>query len=65
LSSEWQRNVVRFFYYALPKIVDIGGIGRKLILGTPVESWMPVWSTALFGIALLSAGILIFSKRDY
>ncbi len=65
LSSEWQRNVVRFFYYAFPKIVDVGGIGRKLILGTAVESWMPVWSTALFGIVLLSASLLIFSKRDY
>ena len=65
LSSEWSRNVVRFFYYALPKVFDIGRISRELVLGKPVESWMPVWSTALFGVVMLSAGLYAFSRRDF
>src|SRR3984957_3124214 len=51
LTSEWSRNVVRVLYYALPKVMDLGNIGRKLTMGIPVEDWMPLWSTALFGIA--------------
>ncbi|MDQ6699802.1 MAG: ABC transporter permease [Acidobacteriota bacterium] len=65
LSSEWSRNVVRFFYYALPKVFDVGRISRELVLGKPIESWMPVWSTALFGVVMLSAGLYAFSRRDF
>ncbi len=65
LSSEWSRNVVRFFYYALPKVFDVGRISRELVLGKPIESWMPVWSTALFGVVMLGAGLYAFSRRDF
>src|SRR6202041_92555 len=63
LSSEWSRDVVRVLYYVLPKISDVSVIIRHLILNQPVESWMPVWSTALFGAVVLAAGILHFRRR--
>lgn len=65
LSSEWSRNVVRVLYYALPKTSDISVIVRDLILGHPVESWMPVWSTAAFGIAVLSIALWRFERRSF
>jgi ABC-type transport system involved in multi-copper enzyme maturation permease subunit len=65
LSSEWSRNVVRVLYYALPKVWDLGNIGRKLVTGVPIEDWMPVWSSALFGVIMLGAGLLVFSRRNY
>ncbi len=65
LTSEWSRNVVRFLYYALPKVWDLGNIGRKLVTGVPIEDWMPVWSSALFGVVMLGAGLLVFSRRNY
>ncbi len=65
LSSEWSRNVVRFFYYALPKVFDVGRISREMVLGQHVESWMPVWSTALFGVVVLSASLYAFSRRNF
>jgi len=65
LTSEWSRDVVRVLYYALPKVWDLGNIGRKLVMGVPVEDWMPVWSSALFGAAMLSAGMLVFARRNY
>ena len=42
-----------------------GNIGRKLVTGVPIEDWMPVWSSALFGVVVLSAGLLVFSRRNY
>jgi ABC-type transport system involved in multi-copper enzyme maturation permease subunit len=65
LTSEWSRNVVRGLYYALPKVMDLGNIGRKLTMGTPVDDWMPLWSTALFGVAMLSISLVVFARKNY
>ena len=65
LSADWSRDVVRVLYYVLPKTSDISVIIRHLILNQPVDSWMPVWSTALFGAVILAAGILHFRRRSF
>jgi ABC-type transport system involved in multi-copper enzyme maturation permease subunit len=65
LSADWSRDVVRVLYYVLPKTSDISVIIRHLILNQPIESWMPVWSTALFGAVVLAAGILHFRRRSF
>jgi len=65
LDSEWSRNVVRVLYYVLPKTSDVAVIVRHLILNQPVESWMPVWSTAIFGVVVLGIGLWRFRGRTF
>jgi hypothetical protein len=65
LNSEWSRDTVRVMYYALPKVFDVGRIVRALVLGDPIGGWMPIWSSALFGVVILSAGLYVFSRRNY
>jgi len=65
LSSEWSRQLWNGLYYTFPKIFDMGVLTRQIVLQKPVESWMPVWSSALFGIAVLLAGIYAFTKKDF
>lgn len=65
LSSEWSRSLLRFFYYVLPKSPEVGAIGRHLVLNEPIESWMPVWSTAIFGIVILGLGLWRFNRRTF
>ena len=65
LSSETSRNIVRGLYYLLPKLPDNATIMTRIIMAQPVESWMPLWSTALFGIVALGSGLWIFSKRNF
>jgi len=65
LSSGWSRDVVRVLYYALPKTSDISVIVRDLILGQPVQSWMPVWSTAVFGAIALALALWRFERRSF
>jgi ABC-type transport system involved in multi-copper enzyme maturation permease subunit len=65
LTSEWSRDVVRGLYYILPKGVDVGKMMTNIIKGLPIDSWMPFWSTALFGAACLGAGLYIFEKKNY
>jgi ABC-type transport system involved in multi-copper enzyme maturation permease subunit len=65
LSSEISRNMVRGLYYALPKAVDIGQMVRHIVLGQAIDSWMPVWSTAIFGLVCLTGGLYIFQRKNY
>jgi ABC-type transport system involved in multi-copper enzyme maturation permease subunit len=65
LSSEISRDVVRVLYYALPKLSDISVIIRHVILNQPVDTWMPVWSTALFGGVVLGFGLWQFQRRSF
>jgi ABC-type transport system involved in multi-copper enzyme maturation permease subunit len=64
LTSEWSRDVVRVLYYILPKGVDIGKMMTNVIKSQPIDSWMPFWSTALFGLVCLVAGLFIFEKKN-
>jgi hypothetical protein len=57
--------VVAGLYYLLPKIPDGGNILRQVIMGLPIDSWMPIWSTAIFGMVALGSGLWIFSKRNF
>jgi len=65
LSSEWSRDVVRVLYYGLPKTFDISVMVRNVILGQPIQSWMPIWSTALFGAVALALALWRFERRTF
>ena len=65
LSSETSRAIWRGLYYALPKIYDMGTITLNAVRGQPIESWMPVWSSAMFGVVVMSASVAIFSRRNF
>jgi ABC-type transport system involved in multi-copper enzyme maturation permease subunit len=65
LSSEWSRDILRVLYYALPKIWEVRGIVQNMIMNKPIESWMPIWSTAIFGVVVLGIGIWRFQRKSY
>jgi ABC-type transport system involved in multi-copper enzyme maturation permease subunit len=65
ISSESSRAVLRGLYYTLPKTSDLSVMIRHMILHQPLESWMPVWSTALFGAAVLGLGLWRFNRRTF
>lgn len=65
LSSEWSRDLFSFLYYVLPKISDVSVIIRHVILNQPIDSWMPVWSTAIFGAVMLALGLWRFQRRSF
>ena len=65
LSSESSRTLWKSLYYVFPKVFDLGKMTLDLVRGKPVESWVPVWTSALFAVVVLSAGLFLFSRRDY
>lgn len=66
LSSEWSRNLWRVFYYALPKVWDIGRLTLNIVVErSAADAWMPIWTSAVFGAVMLAAALFVFSKRDF
>ena len=65
LSSEWSRNVWRTFYYALPKVYDMGKMTLDTIRREPFEGYMPIWTSALFGAIVFSVALIVFARRDF
>jgi ABC-type transport system involved in multi-copper enzyme maturation permease subunit len=65
LSSEWSRQVWKGLYYALPKVFDVGRMNMDLVMGRPVGSLAPLWSSAAFAVVMLGAGVYSFSKRNF
>ncbi|HEX5228712.1 MAG TPA: ABC transporter permease subunit [Bryobacteraceae bacterium] len=65
LSSEWSRNVWRVLYYTFPKVWELGRMTLDAIrLGT-FSGFMPIWTSALFGLAVLGGALAIFARRDF
>lgn len=66
LSSEWSRELWQGFYWIIPKVYDLAGAMRQIILFDREVDWFtPVWTSAVFGIAALSAAVYIFRRRDF
>src|ERR1700761_8768653 len=66
LDSQWSRDLWLAFYWIVPKIYDLGGGIKKMILYKRSDGWFtPAWTSAAFGIAVLSGAVYIFKRRDF
>lgn len=66
LSSEWSRQLWMVLYWIVPKFHDLGAAMRQVILlDRHADWWMPVWTSAIFGVVALSGAVLVFKKRDF
>ena len=65
LSSEWSRQIWRTLYYTFPKVYDLGKMTLDAIQSQTFEGYMPIWTSALFGVVMLSAALAIFARRDF
>ena len=66
LDSQWSRNLWLTFYWIVPKVFDLGYAMRQIILYDRDADWFtPVWTSAAFGILVLSSAVYIFRRRDF
>ena len=52
-------------YHFLPKTTELGNITRLLVQGDPVSSWIPLWTSLIFGIIMLTTSTYIFSRQNF
>jgi ABC-2 type transport system permease protein len=65
-DSEWARQLWTAFYWIIPKVYDLGNSMRQIILfDRQADLWTPVWTSAMFGAAVLTGAVYLFQKRDF
>lgn len=53
-------------YWIFPKVYDLGMAMKQMIVyERQVDWWTPVWTSAVFGMVILSSAIYVFRKRDF
>ncbi len=65
IDSKFILKLVDALYYVLPKTSEMANIGEALAKGNTVETWLPLWTTLLFALALLTGTVYIFKSKDY
>ena len=65
LSSEWSRQIWRTLYYALPKVYDMGTMTLDAIQDRTFSGYMPIWTSALFGVVVFATALTVFVRRDF
>jgi len=65
LSSEWSRRLWQGIYYVLPKVWDLGRMTLNAIQDRSFSGFMPIWSSALFGLIMMGIALRVFSRRDF
>jgi hypothetical protein len=65
LESKPVGYVVDSLYYILPKTGEVSAITNACALGKPVESWMPLYSSLIFSVALVILAVVVFKRKNY
>lgn len=66
LSSEFSRNLWLVLYWIIPKVYDLGNAMKQIILyDREADIFTPIWTSALFGLIVLSGAVAVFQKRDF
>ena len=66
LNPGWPRQLWMALYWVIPKVYDLANAMRQIIVfDRHADWWTPLWTSAVFGMVVLSSAIYIFQKRDF
>ena len=65
LSSKIYAYILDGLYYFLPKTTELGNLTRLIVGGQEITSWMPLWSSLLFALFILSISTYIFQRKNF
>ncbi len=65
LSSKYYAYVFDGLYYFLPKTTELGNMTQQLVRGVAIASWMPLWTSLLFGAFMFWISGLIFQNKNF
>ncbi len=64
VKNDIVKQILDIIYYPLPKPDALGMLSRNLVIDQPID-WMPVWTSALFALAMYALAMLIFRRKDF
>lgn len=66
LSSQLSRDIWSALYWFVPKFYDLATVMMQTVVFDRNPNWMtPIWTSAAFGLLVLSGALYIFRKRDF
>ncbi len=66
LNPGWSRHLWMTLYWIVPKVYDLANAMKQIvILDRQADWWTPVWTSAVFGVVILSGALYAFQKRDF
>ncbi len=65
LSSEWSRNLWKALYLSTPRVFDVGFSTLATIRDRSFGSLEPLWTSAAFGLVMLTTALIVFARRDF
>ena len=66
LDPGWSRELWLSLYWIFPKVYDLANAMKQMIVyDRQADWWTPVWTSAAFGLVMLSSAIYAFRKRDF
>lgn len=64
--TEPGKSIVIGLYNILPKFIDVGAyIVPQLVVGQPVESWNPLFTSLAFGVVAYAGAFWLFKRKDF
>lgn len=63
-TSKWFQQIMNFSYYILPKNFDLSALARKFLVTGTITNWMPLWSTAIFTVAILGLALWQLQRKS-
>jgi ABC-type transport system involved in multi-copper enzyme maturation permease subunit len=64
VGSDALATVLDLFYYILPKPDALSQVSYALVIHEPV-TWMPIWSSGLFAVAMYALALWLFRRKDF
>ncbi len=58
-------GIFEVVYFALPNFVEVMPLMSQLSRGAPVDSWVPLVSSLLFGLTCYLASAIWFTRKDF
>jgi ABC-type transport system involved in multi-copper enzyme maturation permease subunit len=65
LSSEWSRDLWKALYVSTPRVFDVGFSTLATIRDRSFGSLEPLWTSAAFGLVMLTTALIVFARRDF
>ncbi len=64
---EWRvtRAAIEWTYRILPKTSELDAMARNYLRSGQIETWWPVWSSALFMAGMLALSHVVLARKDF
>lgn len=65
VSWKWVQGLFDWTYYILPKTSELASASQTFLSRGELTAWWPIWTTALFLLAMVGLACLLFQRKSF